>query len=38
LHSVCSRHNPREDAYVEALESTGGDYILAKAAQAFSAA
>lgn len=28
-------HNPREDAYVEALESTAGDYILAKAAKAF---
>lgn len=28
-------HNPREDAYVDALASTAGDYILAKAAQAF---
>ena len=28
-------HNPREDAYVEALGKTAGDYILAKAAQAF---
>jgi isopenicillin N synthase-like dioxygenase len=28
-------HNPRADAYVEALGVTAGDYILAKAAQAF---
>jgi len=28
-------HNPREDAYIDALGSTAGDYILAKAAQAF---
>jgi isopenicillin N synthase-like dioxygenase len=28
-------HNPREDAYVEALGTTAGEYILAKAAQAF---
>jgi isopenicillin N synthase-like dioxygenase len=27
-------HNPREDAYVEPLGTTAGDYILAKAAQA----
>jgi isopenicillin N synthase-like dioxygenase len=28
-------HNPREDAYIEALDTTAGAYILAKAAQAF---
>jgi isopenicillin N synthase-like dioxygenase len=28
-------HNPREDAYIEALDSTAGEYILVKAAQAF---
>lgn len=28
-------HNPREDAYVDALDTTAGEYILAKAAQAF---
>jgi isopenicillin N synthase-like dioxygenase len=28
-------HNPREDAYIDALGTTAGDYILAKAAQAF---
>jgi isopenicillin N synthase-like dioxygenase len=28
-------HNPREDAYIDALETTAGEYILAKAAQAF---
>lgn len=28
-------HNPREDAYIEALDTTAGEYILAKAAQAF---
>jgi isopenicillin N synthase-like dioxygenase len=28
-------HNPREDAYIDALGSTAGEYILAKAAQAF---
>jgi isopenicillin N synthase-like dioxygenase len=28
-------HNPREDAYIDALETRSGDYILAKAAQAF---
>ena len=28
-------HNPREDAYVDALGTTAGDYIVAKAAQAF---
>jgi isopenicillin N synthase-like dioxygenase len=28
-------HNPREDAYIEALGTTAGEYILAKAAQAF---
>jgi isopenicillin N synthase-like dioxygenase len=28
-------HNPREDAYIDALGSTAGQYILAKAEQAF---
>jgi isopenicillin N synthase-like dioxygenase len=28
-------HNPREDAHIEALGTTAGEYILAKAAQAF---
>jgi isopenicillin N synthase-like dioxygenase len=28
-------HNPREDAYIDAIDATAGDYILAKAAQAF---
>jgi isopenicillin N synthase-like dioxygenase len=28
-------HNPREDAYIDALEATAGEYVLAKAAQAF---
>lgn len=28
-------HNPREDAYIDALGTTAGEYILAKAAQAF---
>ncbi len=28
-------HNPREDAYIDALGTTSGEYILAKAAQAF---
>jgi isopenicillin N synthase-like dioxygenase len=28
-------HNPRENAYIDALDTTAGDYILAKAAQAF---
>jgi isopenicillin N synthase-like dioxygenase len=28
-------HNPREDAYIDALGTTAGDYILAKAARAF---
>lgn len=28
-------HNPRDDAYIDALETTAGEYILAKAAQAF---
>jgi isopenicillin N synthase-like dioxygenase len=28
-------HNPREDAYIDALGATAGEYILAKAAQAF---
>ena len=28
-------HNPREDAYIDALATTAGEYILAKAAQAF---
>jgi isopenicillin N synthase-like dioxygenase len=28
-------HNPRDDAYVDALDATAGEYILAKAAQAF---
>jgi isopenicillin N synthase-like dioxygenase len=28
-------HNPREDAYIEALGTTAGEYIVAKAAQAF---
>jgi isopenicillin N synthase-like dioxygenase len=30
-------HNPREDAYIDALDATAGDYILAKAARAFGA-
>jgi isopenicillin N synthase-like dioxygenase len=30
-------HNPREDAYVDALDTTAGEYILEKAAQAFGA-
>jgi len=30
-------HNPRQDAYIDELETTSGDYILAKAAQAFGA-
>jgi isopenicillin N synthase-like dioxygenase len=30
-------HNPREDAYIDELETTAGEYILAKAAQAFGA-
>jgi isopenicillin N synthase-like dioxygenase len=28
-------HNPREDAYIDVIDTTAGDYILAKAAQAF---
>ena len=28
-------HNPRQDAYVDALGATAGEYILAKAAEAF---
>ena len=28
-------HNPREDAYIDALATTAGEYILAKAGQAF---
>jgi isopenicillin N synthase-like dioxygenase len=28
-------HNPREDAHIDALGTTAGEYILAKAAQAF---
>ena len=28
-------HNPREDAYIDALDASAGEYILAKAAQAF---
>jgi isopenicillin N synthase-like dioxygenase len=28
-------HNPREDAYIDALHTTAGEYILGKAAQAF---
>ena len=35
--SIVFFHNPREDAYVDALGSTAGEYILAKAAQAFGA-